>query len=847
MTRFANNKNKSIELALAAAEQWKRDCLLNGGSVFQPGLQLWTAENMSALARILNRDENNLDTRSSANVPGGLEQLLTEASAELKKLTAECVWLQQLCPYKTYRAETKRAEILAIWQQSGDLLAQDDPRLADELLSGVGGPLQAFATNRWRELQYFVAGCTEILTLPRGERENLLRNPSECSRKLTAVPGGEILLSRHMVLFLLFPEERERSFSSGHRRMIARAFNPSDSRVDEMPQDELDELLYETRKRLEKERGISGLDWYDTSEIATEWKGRHGNAGGPKAILGYACRIRLTSPGYVSLMAALERDDDGNVTRVSSVGPSPRARPVKPEGELILPLSSEDSGKAEKYIAAHRGDGNTRVYFFRGVAGFNAAIGSNLSEPSLAGTGGSAVVLDEDVASADSAAQSAGRQEARNVILYGPPGTGKTYKLNQLLQEYVSEVSEISQKDRWESLAESLTWWEAIALVLEAAGGKAALSDLESHPLLQVKSRVFPSKRGISQQIGNSVWAYSSQNKDLASLPIFVRVQRGVWKLIKDWRDKVPDVPELLSQEIDESETIKSVSRYAYVTFHQSYSYEDFVEGIRPVQDEDSGGVVYRVEPGVFRRICVRARSDPEHRYAMFIDEINRGNISKIFGELITLLEPDKRARYGEDGNHIDGMELTLPYSGDSFGVPQNLDMYGAMNTADRSIALLDTALRRRFEFEELMPDADIIPGADGAGNIEDGEGGSIDLRQLLESMNRRIRFLLDREHMIGHSYFMDIEVFADLRRVLTCKVLPLLQEYFYEDWSRIQLVLRDRIGDERKLPQIIRDEPVEEMQVLGFDHDDYEDKVEYEKVAESEITPAAVRKIYEA
>ena len=231
----------------------------------------------------------------------------------------------------------------------------------------------------------------------------------------------------------------------------------------------------------------------------------------------------------------------------------------------------------------------------------------------------------------------------------------------------------------------------------------------------------------------------------------------------------------------------------------------------------------------------------------MFIDEINRGNISKIFGELITLLEPDKRARHDKGGNRIGGMELTLPYSGDLFSVPENLDMYGAMNTADRSIALLDTALRRRFEFEELMPDAGIIPGADGEGNIEDGESGSIDLRQLLESMNRRIRFLLDREHMIGHSYFMDIKAFAELRRVLTRKVLPLLQEYFYEDWSRIQLVLRDRIGEDRNSPQIIRDEPVEEMQVLGFDHDDYEDKVEYEKVEESKITPAAVRKIYES
>ena len=770
---------------------------------------------------------------------------MTEASAELKKLTAECVWLQQLCPYKTYRAETKRAEILAIWRQSGDLLEQGDTHLTDELLSGVGGPLQAFATNRWRELQYFVAGCAEILTLPRSERENLLRSPSECSRKLTAVPGGEILLSRHMMLFLLFPEERERSFSSGHRRAIARTFNPDNSRINKMPQDELDELLYETRRRLEQERGISALDWYDISEIADEWKSRKSSEDNSNAPVGYACRIRLSSPGDTSLMAVLERDDDGNVTRVSSIGPSPRSHAVKPESEMVLPLSPEDSAKAEEYIAAHQGDGNTKAYFFRGVAGFNAAIGSNLSEPA-AGPRGGVAVSDEDLTLVGPVAQSAGQQEARNIILYGPPGTGKTYKLNQLREEYVSEASEISEKDRWASLGESLTWWEAIALVLEATGGEATSSDLENHPLLQIKERASPSKRGVLGRIKDTAWIHSSRNKNLASPHIFERVQRGTWKLLSDWRDKVPDVPELLPQDIGMSETIKSVSRYAYVTFHQSYSYEDFVEGIRPVPEEGGEGVTYRVEPGVFRRICARAKNDPERRYAMFIDEINRGNISKIFGELITLLEPDKRARYDKDGNCIGGMELTLPYSGDSFGVPENLDMYGAMNTADRSIALMDTALRRRFEFEELMPDADIIPGADGTGNIADGEGGSIDLRRLLESMNRRIRFLLDREHMIGHSYFMDIEVFADLRRVLVRKVLPLLQEYFYEDWSRIQLVLRDRIGDDRNSPQIIRDEPVEEMQVLGFDHDDYEDKVEYEKVAESEITPAAVRKIYE-
>ena len=449
---------------------------------------------------------------------------------------------------------------------------------------------------------------------------------------------------------------------------------------------------------------------------------------------------------------------------------------------------------------------------------------------------------------------------AKNVIFYGPPGTGKTYELNRLREEYVSKADEVSEQDRLESLAETLTWWQAIAVVLKEVGGEASLQDLKRHPLMQIKGRSLPAKASLESRIPSEASHHSDRCENPVPPVIFEYVRRATWKLVDGWQNLAPDLPELpdnilpdkmhdfpepLEQGAGKPEIIKGMPRYAYVTFHQSYSYEDFVEGIRP-EEEDGERVTYRVQPGVFRRICDRAKRDPERRYAMFVDEINRGNISKIFGELITLLEPDKRARYGEGGNCIDGMELTLPYSGDSFGVPENLDMYGAMNTADRSIALLDTALRRRFEFKELRPDAKLILGTDGAGNIEDGESGSINLQQLLETMNRRIRSLLDREHMIGHSYFMDIKVFAQLRRVLARKILPLLQEYFYEDWSRIQLVLRDRIGEDRNPPQIIRDEPMEEMQVLGFDHDDYEDKVEYEKVAESDITPAAVRKIYE-
>lgn len=171
--------------------------------------------------------------------------------------------------------------------------------------------------------------------------------------------------------------------------------------------------------------------------------------------------------------------------------------------------------------------------------------------------------------------------------------------------------------------------------------------------------------------------------------------------------------------------------------------------------------------------------------YILIIDEINRGNISKILGELITLIEPSKRIGASDEekarGIGNESLEVTLPYSNDSFGVPSNLYIIGTMNTADRSIALLDTALRRRFEFIEMMPDSSQLKPC-----------GDIDLARLLGKMNERIEFLLDREHTIGHSFFIGVDSLDKLREVFKLKIIPLLQEYFYDDYAKIQAALND-------------------------------------------------------
>jgi 5-methylcytosine-specific restriction endonuclease McrBC GTP-binding regulatory subunit McrB len=215
----------------------------------------------------------------------------------------------------------------------------------------------------------------------------------------------------------------------------------------------------------------------------------------------------------------------------------------------------------------------------------------------------------------------------------------------------------------------------------------------------------------------------------------------------------------------------KEIKHYVFTTFHQSFSYEDFIEGIKPVMEDGHDNVTYRIENGIFKELCLRAQNDPTNRYAIFIDEINRGNISQIFGELITLIEADKRIGASNE------IKVKLPYSKKEFGVPSNIDIYGTMNTADRSVEALDTALRRRFSFVEMMPESQVI----AAKSFKD-----FDRVNTMLTINKRIELLLDRNHTLGHAYFMK----NDFRSSFENEIIPLLQEYFYNDYGKIGLVL---------------------------------------------------------
>ena len=217
-------------------------------------------------------------------------------------------------------------------------------------------------------------------------------------------------------------------------------------------------------------------------------------------------------------------------------------------------------------------------------------------------------------------------------------------------------------------------------------------------------------------------------------------------------------------------------------------------------------------------------KNAPTH--VLIIDEINRGNVSAIFGELITLLEKDKRKGNPE---HI---EVKLPYSGKDFSVPNNVYIIGTMNTADRSVEALDTALRRRFSFVEMQPDPKILSEEKYV------KYKKVDLSKLLETINKRIEVLIDKDHQIGHSYFIGIQDLEDLKRTFKDKIIPLLEEYFYGDFGKIGLVLGEKFIEQTKYEE-------KEFAAFPYETGFLEDKKIYHITSFSDWDEKAFKSIY--
>ena len=465
-----------------------------------------------------------------------------------------------------------------------------------------------------------------------------------------------------------------------------------------------------------------------------------------------------------------------------------------------------------------------------------------------------------------------------NQILYGPPGTGKTYKLSKIMDKFTQELN-VKSSDDTDALYEMLkienyTWYQVAAAILcDAAesntnGGWLKLkytkndNDIVSHNLFKMRALKANSKDP-KQTVSRDLQAHARLDckyvKTKRTEPfIFEKNEKSEWRVdTKILNDECPEAIDLYEKykEIKDKKVGTSYTKenFKFITFHQSYGYEEFVEGIKPLFDDENedGDITYEISKGIFYQCCENALllsdykgklrdfcdlpkderqkffNENTPKYAIFIDEINRGNISKIFGELITLIEPSKRL--GAD----DEIMVELPYSKEKFGVPSNLYIIGTMNTADRSIALMDTALRRRFDFVEMMPEYNNL-----------NEVADIDIGKMLKTINERIEYLYDRDHTIGHAYFINVSDMETLANVFKNKILPLLQEYFYDDWEKIRLVLGDSQKDENlQLVKIKRNMAAERLFIGKIDYID--DKILYEINSEAFNNPQSYIEIY--
>ena len=387
-----------------------------------------------------------------------------------------------------------------------------------------------------------------------------------------------------------------------------------------------------------------------------------------------------------------------------------------------------------------------------------------------------------------------------NQILFGPPGTGKTYNTINKALEIIDEnvlQKRSDAKERFEEFKkagqiEFVTFHQSYGYEEFVEGIRAIPVGQEGNE--NGEEMIYDVKDGIFKQLAKKAkldfFTTSNQKNIKRKFLLNAKALNIQAEMIEDDANsyRVLKGSKIRKGEADSFkrynyvhlknkvlESAKYVEKDEFYLLEEDYVFQSMSAASSVILGRQSNGYNDWKE-AVEDDVKINETKDTKN-YVLIIDEINRGNISKIFGELITLIEPSKRIGAEEE------IRLKLPYSNDEFGVPSNLYILGTMNTADRSIALMDTALRRRFSFVEMPPKAELL-------NFEvDG----IHIQTMLEKINKRIEYLYDRDHMIGHAYFMSLQnnpSLDELESIFRDKIIPLLQEYFYDDWEKIVMVL---------------------------------------------------------
>jgi len=723
-----------IETVFQAARRWRDTCLLADGSVFSDK-QLWTLENAELLDRFYSQN---------LQVAGGsflerLEEQFASAPPAAKQLAAEVFWVLYLYPQeRAMKGGTKRLQIRRIWEWSGEPLPDATEALA-ALEHGLGHPGTAYNTHRWRELLFFIELIGDWKRLSAHEQRDLVADGWAFGAWIDAHESAKNRQLRHMLLYMLFPDHYNRVVTGYQKKQIAISFSAQEHLppIDYSVPLAVDRRLLHVREHLHEEYPDKKIEFYE-EPFRSVWATK-------------APPHEQPDPIVEDDLASWYESKFGS-HRVWAIAPGDGARlwPEFRERHCVA-IGWNDVGDLSEY--------DSKAAILKAIVDHYGGV--NPTNNALA-----CYQFAHEMKPGDFVIAKKGRTQ---LLGYGVITSDYHFEPNGFDYEHVRGV-EWKLTGSWSipkeksTAVKTLTDFSASREWLKMAFGLMEGSTLvpiepdsgQPYSLDEALQDLFLS----ADQFGEIQNALGRKMNVILEGPpgvgkTFV-AKRLAWRLI-GFRDN---------------------ERVQMVQFHQSYAYEDFVQGWRPTE---SGG--FELRNGPFYEFCRQAAGDPDHRYVFIIDEINRANLSKVFGELMMLIEPDKR-----------GPEFAIPltYSrdgSDTFFVPDNLYVIGLMNTADRSLALVDYALRRRFTFIRLEP----AFGTDSFSNFLLEAGAEEDLVDKIVTrmtdLNGRIRE--DRKNLgqgfeVGHSFFCPQEGDDNLddawyASIVRTEIEPLLSEYWFD------------------------------------------------------------------
>jgi len=797
MSRYHPRGNRSA--VFEAAEAWKEAALIQDGSMFSDQ-SLWNIQNIAALDEFF---VQSLDW-GEGNYLEKLEAQLGRAPAPARMLAAEMHWVMLLCPGNIGPAN-KRETFQKIWEWSGNAAPMDSPYLKDEILPGFGSAGTAFNTHRWREFRYFIWVLQAFKALSQSERKQLLENGMTFAKWLEAIEESNTRQLRHMLVYLLFPDQFERVFGGTDRKRIARAFARISSReVRQLSALDIDKKFQEIRRSEEAEAGTTKVDFY-ISPLKERW-----------AESNFATQTKNIKVEHV--LAALEEidgdgvPDDAESTTYDLIYENKRYPP-----KYVLSLAVGLATGEELDRGSFTGGEDSKAFRVLRDLGFQIERKDFLED--LIGRFIAQADEKQNLAVAEypkmyrelTVKVSFGQGNYARIPWITFTGFGQTtsdgiypcllyYRDHGILIVAYGKSETNAPKLKWQVSEDTTTIKSYLDIEHQATADRYGDSYVYRAFVLTDK----PENSLVALAIDDVIGQFLRQMQGQTIEPESKRAETDPYT-IEDAMDGLflsqEDFEELL-QVLKLKKNIivqgppgvgktflckrlaftlmgeKAASRLGMVQFHQSYSYEDFIQGYRP------SGEGFQLRNGIFYEFCRRASDDPASDYVFIIDEINRGNLSKVFGELMMLIEPDKR-----------GKEWAIPLaysdkSDDKFYIPENLYLIGLMNTADRSLAMVDYALRRRFGFVELEPGFQ----AEGFKNhlVESGAKPEFVDRIVnrIGAINQKIaddKVNLGPGFCIGHSYFCNIPEdmvpnAAWYRRIVRTEIGPLLREYWFDN-----------------------------------------------------------------